>query len=316
MQLLIKRSLADEKSLSRMIAEIYGIRFTGIQLVNSRENDVYKLFTKSNTYLLKIYPLNKLDENRLELVERVSLKTYGDNYILRTLAGNLMYSISFPEGKRVAVLYNFILNSEAKMNHRLYYRYGEELARFHSLNIEYSPPKKLPYSYYENIIIDACLNNEVKHQLFELISIIEAFSKNKLAQLCVGLCHGDCHIENAVNTEAGIRLIDLDSIKADYLLSDIGCMFWANYYGMGVNETSLDNFLKGYTSREKLNGLTHGNLVHFVLCKELTYILGYIEKQSYIGLAFINSNLVANRLLKLQNLIKSSKFTAGLEYIQ
>ncbi len=298
-----------------MIAEVYGIRLTGLQLVNSRENDVYKLYTKSNIYLLKIYPPNQLDESRLEFIERVSLKAYGDNYILRTLVGNLMYSIGYPEGKRVAVLYNFILNSEVKVNHRLYYNYGKELARFHSLNIEYSAHKKLPYSYYENIIIDACLNNEVKHQLFDLMSISEEFSKNKLAQLCVGLCHGDCHIENAVHTEAGIRLIDLDSIKVDYLLSDIGSIFWANYYGMGVSETSLDDFLEGYTSRYELNGLTHENLLHFALCKELAYILGYIEKQSYIGLAFINSNLVANRLLKLQNLLKKSKFTAGLEYI-
>lgn len=316
MQLLIKRSLADEKSLSRMLAEVYGIRFIDIQLVNSRENDVYKLFTKSNTYLLKIYPLNKFDENKLEFVERVSLKAYGDNYILRTLAGNLMHYLGFPEGKRVAVLYNFFLNSEAKVNHRLYYSYGEELACFHSLHIEYSTHKKLPCSYYENIIIDAYLNNEVKHQLFELMSITDEFSKDKLAQLCVGLCHGDCHIENAVHTDAGIRLIDLDSIKVDYLLSDIASIFWANYYGMGVSDTSLDEFLKGYSSRNKLNGLTHENLLHFVLCKELTYLLSYVERQSYIGLAFINSKLVANRLLKLQNLIKSSKFTAGLEYIQ
>ena len=152
-----------------MIAEVYGIRLTGLQLVNSRENDVYKLYTKSNIYLLKIYPPNQLDESRLEFIERVSLKAYGDNYILRTLVGNLMYSIGYPEGKRVAVLYNFILNSEVKVNHRLYYNYGKELARFHSLNIEYSAHKKLPYSYYENIIIDACLNNEVKHQLFDLM---------------------------------------------------------------------------------------------------------------------------------------------------
>ena len=127
MQLLIKRSLADEKSLSRMIAEVYGIRLTGLQLVNSRENDVYKLYTKSNIYLLKIYPPNQLDESRLEFIERVSLKAYGDNYILRTLVGNLMYSIGYPEGKRVAVLYNFILNSEVKVNHRLYYNYGKDL---------------------------------------------------------------------------------------------------------------------------------------------------------------------------------------------
>lgn len=316
MQLSIKRSLADEKSLNKMMVEAYGLRFIDVQLVNARENDVYKLYTKSNIYLLKIYPLNKIDESRLEFIERVSFKAYGDNYILRTLAGKLMYSISFPEGQRVAVLYNFISNREATTSHQLYYNYGEELARFHSLNIAPSPLKKLAYNDYENIIIDACLNNEIKHQLFELMSIVEAFSKSKLSKLSVGLCHGDCHIENAVITETGIRLIDLDSIKEDYHLSDIGSMFWANYYGMGVSEANLDDFLKGYTSHNKLNGLTHENLIYFLLYKELTYILGYVERQSYIGIAFVNSSLVANRLLKLQNLIKKSKFTVGLKYIQ
>ena len=40
MQLLIKRSLADEKSLSRMIAEVYGIRLTGLQSGRDHEHNL------------------------------------------------------------------------------------------------------------------------------------------------------------------------------------------------------------------------------------------------------------------------------------
>lgn len=315
MEVVIKKSLAEISSLIEFLINAYGIAFIDGYLLHSRENDVYKLITDARSYILKIYPVNRMSETKLRFIDSHASIVYNDNYMVRTKGGALNISISYPEGDRTAVLYEYLESIGVNDKCVAFRDYGEEIARLHDIELEAPKPEDIPYLKVENLIIDINLNHESKYKLLEVLSFVENFPKDKLNNLEVGLCHGDCHIENAVKTRSGVRLIDLDFMGANYLASDLASIIWANHYGMGVKDDDLENFLAGYFIRKSLPQLTRDTLLYFVIKKEMLYTLSYLERQELIGETFVNSELVINRLLRLHELSDTREFSRNLKLI-
>lgn len=315
MEVVIKRSLAEVNSLIDLLRNTYEIAFVDGHLLHSRENDVYKLSTDARSYILKVYPVDGMSESKLRFIDSHASIAYNDDYIVRTKSGKLKNLISYPEGDRVAVLYEY-LESVGKSDDCVPFRdYGEEVARLHDLKVDASKPESIPYSKIEKLIVDINLNNNSKYKLLENLSFIENFSKDKLRNLEVGLCHGDCHIENAVRTRNGIRLIDLDFMAINYLVSDLASILWANHFGMGVKDEDLENFLAGYSIRKPLPKLTRDTFLYFIIKKEMLYISSYLERQELIGETYVNSELVTNRLLKLHELSDTQELSRNLNLV-
>lgn len=299
MNIVIRRSLAEVSSLVESVKGAYKVSFVDGYLVHSRENDVYKMFAENRTYLLKVYTVNSMPEANLRFIDSIVSTAYGDNYIVRTKAGKLQHLLSYPEGNRVAVLYEYFESVNKKYECVTFHRFGEEIARFHNVEVEATNPEITSCSKIENLIIEANLNHHEKFKLLEVLSFVESFPKANLNSLDAGLCHGDCHIENVVETKNGTRLIDFDQINVGYFASDFTSIIWANHYGMGVKFKDIEDFLEGYSTKRHLPKLTKNTLLYFVMKKEIFYISSYLKRQSLIGEAFVNSKLVCNRLLKL-----------------
>lgn len=315
MEVVIKRSLAQVKSLTELLENAYGIAFTEGYLLHSRENDVYKLIADTRSYILKVYPKGSMPETKLRFIDSNVSRVYNDHYIVRTKTGRLSKSISYPEGDRSAVLYKFIESTDESDKHIPFRDYGEEVARLHTVDVEISKPEDIPYAKFENLIVDVTLSHQSKYKLLELLSFIERFPKNKLNNLELGLCHGDCHIDNVVKTRNGVQLIDLDFMSVNYLVTDLVSVIWAYHYGMGVTDNDLEDFLTGYSIRKSLPKLYGETLSFFVMKKEMLYLISYLKRQALIGESFVNSVLVISRLLKLYEFSKTRESSRCLKLI-
>ena len=316
MKVKTKRSIAEVNSLKELMWQVYDICFVDFHLIHSRENDVYKLSSDIKSYILKIYPVNVMHEAQLRFINKYASLAHNNSYIVRTKSGKLKFQINYPEGERVAVLFEYINNEGWSDRFTAFCSYGKEIAKLHSINLEAPNLEKMQLLSIKDKIISVNISGQSKNKLLELLSFVERFSsKDILHKLEVGLCHGDCHIENSVNSKDGVKLIDMDSLRSDYFFSDIASILWANHYGMGVKDEDFIAFIKGYLSKRPLFDLNEDTLLYFIIKKELSYIITYLKRQDVIGELFVNSDLVMNRLLRLNEFSESRKLHRSLEIV-
>ncbi len=301
MKVEIKRSLAEVRSLIDFVGNAYDLIFVDGFLLHSRENDVYRVSDCRREYILKIYPVSKMSDKKLEFIDRQLLNFYGVSYIVRNKSGKLKISIRYPEGFRNAVLFYYFEGIDDENNSSDFRALGKEVARLHSIGNKNIKIETIPYLEFENSIVDACLTNKSKYKLLDALYFIKEFPKDKLGNLEIGLCHGDCHIENAIRTSMGVFLIDFDFMRFDYLASDLASIIWANHYGMGVDSQDLENFFSGYSGEKSIKKMCRDVLLYFIVKREITYILSYVARQDVIGKLFVNDELITNRLTKINS---------------
>lgn len=315
MDLIISKSLAQTYSISKKIGECYEINFIDGVLLQSRENDVYKLVAASNTYVLKVYPVDKLSKSKIHLINMLVSNHYGVQYVFRNINGKVTQPLTYPEGERFAVLYQYFESIEKSRSVVDLFDYGIEIAKFHEIETKGVVEKVFSLVEHEDIVLSAALDNHTKFRMFEFIEFIAKYPIEDLNYLDVGLCHGDCHLENVVKTNDGLRLIDFDSVNVNYLIDDLISMLWAHLYGMGVNSDELESFFSGYSSIRTLPTASLNDLIYFLVRKEIFYLLTYLSRQSTIGTSFVHDRLVAGRVSKLQEIINTKEQISPLKFL-
>ncbi|NMO75228.1 phosphotransferase [Vibrio breoganii] len=263
---------------------------------------MYKLSGETNSYLFKVYPMGSMSCNQLFNIEEVVTSLYEERYIIRTSCGSIYIHLNYPEGRRIAALYPWIADDNSQcINHQYFNSFGKEIANLHLVNCtKLTDNSSIDFKKTEDSIINFSLSNNAKFLLLESLEYLERYPLDNLEALEKGLCHGDCHIDNAIWSGNKIRLIDFDHLKYDYLASDLVSLAWANHYNMGIIDENLYHLYSGYSSLKLLPSINIGQFQYFLTKKEIEYLLSYLERQQLIGTRFVGDALVKNRLERLK----------------
>ncbi|PMH42640.1 hypothetical protein BCU68_13675 [Vibrio sp. 10N.286.49.B3] len=299
---IIARSIANVESIIELVNTSYDVTINNADLIQSRENDVYKLYGDTCSYLFKVYSLESMSFERLLHIEQVASSLYGHEYLRRSSSGSLSVSLNYPEGQRIGALYPWFKDVGSKSIDAQYANeFGKEIASLHLINsIAPSDISGINSKEIEDSIVNFSLSNGSKFLLLESLETLEKYPLSNLKSLDMGVCHGDCHLENTIWSESKVRLIDFDQLQYNYLASDLVSLAWSNHYNMGITDEHLNHLYFGYSSVKLLPNLDFEQFKYFLIKKEIEYLLSYFKRQQVIGVRFVGDNLVYNRIERLK----------------
>jgi Ser/Thr protein kinase RdoA (MazF antagonist) len=252
-------------ALSSWVQQHYGLPARpDLSLLRSYTNDVYRVDTGGERYVLKIYGLHWRSEEEIRYeIELLQHLSTGGLTVAQALPGTneeLVKRIESDAGERLAVLFEYAVGEkpEPPFDNSLYFLFGEAIGRMHQLSTDFIGRyrrRKIDLDY----LIDNSL--EVVLPLFEersadggyllalgkkIKSKIDALSKRGLDW---GPIHGDATLDNLhVVGEKQIILYDFDSGGPGWRASDL--QGWA--IGFPEYQERYAAFLNGYRQVREL----------------------------------------------------------------
>jgi Ser/Thr protein kinase RdoA (MazF antagonist) len=236
-----------------LIDQHYGLPVTGVQLVRSFVNDVYRITTEQQSYALKIYGLGRYtaDEVRWEQalarhVVDAGLPVAAD---VPLRDGDSVGMLSAPEGDRPFAVTEWLpgRKPEPPFTGELFRAVGAALARFHeaAATFETSLPRADRRAPDELDQMLAVLHGQPNRQ--ELIRLTAEAATRNLAEVADelqwGVRHGDPSLDNVHVADGEVHFYDLDLASVGWLAEDL----------TGATSTEFaDVYLAGYASVRSL----------------------------------------------------------------
>ncbi len=265
----INRSLMNEDALLDIVAALYGISADSVisfWRTGMAGNDSYIIRSAGNTYMLKIYLKPASGEqirSSIDIMEYLASRGVNVPEVYQTVGGASSVEIDYPEGKRIAVLFEYVAGEEpdiyddgdakaiGKLLGSLYRELDSRPERF--------PVRRIDHDYLIRSAIEG-LRTYMPEEKEKIESLdltgrgLWRIMENSVpcANPHYGLCHGDLHTGNMIKTANGeIFLFDFDSCGYGYRVYDIG--IYANDdweaktpEALKKVDLALEKFLLGY----------------------------------------------------------------------
>lgn len=218
---LALRSVLNGEYLRDLLSEQYSLgQWEECQFLLRGLNDTYKIKTKSSSYVLRVYRTEVIEDNidyEVALIKALSTNIQDANtkvaLPIEKKDRGVYTTIDAPEGKRVAVLFEYAKGIENQLNDKdSCYLFGQSAARLHSamdkVNIQL-PKKDLDIDFLIHQPLNRILNyigeshqhsSFLKEFAYQLATKIQHLSEKGLDW---GICHGDMHGNNNVQFHDG-----------------------------------------------------------------------------------------------------------------
>jgi len=310
---IILKSLLSTQSLSNLIADMYHLKYISkINLLKAGFNDIYKINTTDNKYILKIYPINKL---KSDLIFEKEFSIYLDKQGLKTLtilqnkSGQHLTQLNYPEGARYAILMLYIGGEELQYkNKEDSFLYGMSIAKLHrsSKNFMFVKKNKNIDLYdmlkisKENITSFLDKKNDLLffQEFINKLSIkLNKIPLSELTSLC---CHGDLHGGNVLKSNNELYFFDFDFSGYGLLSYELSVFKWACI--IGRREKQWEEFINGYESISKIKEIDLKYLILFIAIRDLFVMSNYIKRIDTIGLEVINQGYIQKRIQFLKHI--------------
>lgn len=206
----ILKSIISTKYIQNIIREKYNlIDIEDVILVKTEINDIYKIATKNkSTYILKIYSMEKqLNDLKFEIdyIFYLIKKQLLVPCLIKSIENLYYIFIEYPEGKRLAILMEYIPGVKIQYNFSSASALGKNIAKLHSLSDlfnnsmldmrEYNVLKILNDS---KIIIDKFVMNYYAKYFSEFYNIFHSLEILKEIKFTKRYCHNDLHSDNII----------------------------------------------------------------------------------------------------------------------
>ena len=282
-------------------------------LIRSSSNDIYKINTKDNQYIFKIFNFDKKLKD-LEFEIEYMLYLNSNNVLLafpfKTLNNQYFVNINYPEGVRIAILTNYIKGNKLTYTAKDTYLYGKNIANLHKIsnffhittskNKEYNIIKILIES--KIIITDFLFQYHPKYINFFLDLSNKLLASIENIKLTQQYCHNDLHSENAKKTGNDIYLFDFDFSGYGYIMYELSVFKWSCM--IGNKKGSWQQFIKGYESILKIDIDEFNFLLNFVAIRDIIVMSLYINRINIIGHEIISNFYIDKRIEFLKNIDK------------
>lgn len=252
---------SNEPLISKWLNENYSLgKILEIELIRSYTNNVYKIVTATNKYVLKIYGKGWRTSDdihwEVELLEFLNSKGLVISKAVSAIDGE---SVKLFEGQ-FAVLYNFAIGDkpEKPFAADLYFLFGKAIGEMHKLSDDFKSeytrkdiditylidnPVKLALSFLSN-------NNPDAKVLRDTANKVKLKIRHYQKDLDWGLIHGDATLDNLhITNDNKVVLYDFDSGGIGWRASDL--QGWA--LGKDEYKEKYKSFIDGYRSVKSLN---------------------------------------------------------------
>lgn len=291
-------SIVDNEHLAAMLRERYAISQTvHCELIHRGMNDIYKVTDGQSLMACRVWRTKwrSLDDVAYEMAFLEHLHGKGISVAngIPAQDGSRSFVAQAPEGIRSIALFNWAKGRKFgdQPAEHCAFEIGALFARMHNAGADFKPAKirrtNSPADYLDNLQYlkrlvmdrpgDMALYETVAHTLHARVTALDGHG------LPFGPGHGDFHFNNVHIDEDGvITLLDFDNSGEDYLLQDIACYMWANYYGK-LDEIYGSRFIEGYNSIRPFTEDEKRLLDLFIMAKEFRLISGFAKNVNQIG---------------------------------
>jgi len=254
--------------LKHELTENYGISANTFELISDYCASVYIVSTPNKKYVFKLYRTfdTEIALQSANIMEFLWTQSFSVVPIIHTKSGHNTITVSFPEGNRAGVLYEFI---DGKMGYELdsesyLTKIGEAMSLMHTLMENYDKPiVQLGKEHYVDRYIN--LMKEFNYSPTK-IATLEEFGDilwNNVAKTKPGFCHGDLNVSNFIIAPDGqYYIFDFDCAGIAYPIKDIYCLCNMTETIFDFNMANVGNYID---STEKLNLVRQGYEKHRIL---------------------------------------------------
>ncbi|HFU75826.1 MAG TPA: hypothetical protein ENK66_06215 [Arcobacter sp.] len=286
-----------------------------IILIRSSSNDIYKIITKDSLYIFKIFHIDKtLKDLEFEIKYVLYLKANNIlvSYPLKAINNKHFIYVDYKEGKKLAILTNYIEGSKLKYISHDVYLFGRNVAKFHKVSNSFLMPtaKQKKYNIFEILFEKkVIIENFLRKYHYQHLNFFSNFSNNLLSlnniKFSKGYCHNDLHTDNTRKTNNGIYLFDFDFSGYGYVLYELSVFKWSCILNNKIN--IWKKFIEGYKSILSINSQEIEYMYSFIAIRDIIVMSLYINRINIIGHKTINSTYINERMEFLKNLNKQIK---------
>jgi len=286
----VTHSILSTKALMADILPDYDIGTPmECKLLNRGLNDTYLVRTASENYILRVYRAGWRSDSDIhyELEALLHLKRLNVSVSAPVLRkdGELLRTISAPEGSRTIVLFTYALGKEpayAANEEGESYQYGRSVAQIHAETDGFRSRYQRFHLDLEHLL-DAPLKSIQPLLLHrpDDWEYLQSLSE-KLRQLVVhiplsslesGFCHGDFHGWNAhVDQDGTLTFFDFDCCGYGWRAYDIAVFRWGARWS-GKEKERWPHFLRGYREVRPINEVDVHATSYFVAIRHF-WLLG------------------------------------------
>jgi Ser/Thr protein kinase RdoA (MazF antagonist) len=309
----ILKSILSPLFIQKILKENYNLKnIINVSLIRSNNNDIYKINTKDNQYIFKIFNLDKKFQD-LEFEIEYMLYLNSNNILisfpLKTVNNKRFVHIKYPEGKKLAILTNYIEGVPLKYTSNDLYLFGKNIAKLHKVSNSFSIPidKQKKYDIFKVFLKKrSIIENFLKKYHPQYLNYFSNFSDYLLnfknIKFTKGYCHNDLHTDKAKKTNNGIYLFDFEFSGYGYIIYELAVFKWSSILNNKLN--IWKNFIKGYKSIFTINEQEFNYIYCFVAIRDIIAMSFYIDRINIIGHKAINGKYIKNRMEFLKKLHK------------
>lgn len=314
MQTDILKTLFSPAYIQRMIENSYKLNtINDTILIRTSSNDIYKIITIGSQYIFKIFNINKkLKDLEFEIAYTLYLNANNIlvSFPLKSLENQYFVYLDYPEGKKIAILTNYIEGNQLKYTFSDTYLFGKNVAKLHDVSKKFyiSNEKNKIYNILEiflekKIIIENFLK-QYYSKYFEFFSYFSNMLLSSLENIKFAehYCHNDLHTDNTKKIANDIYFFDFDFSGYGYTIYELSVFKWSC---MLRNKMDIWlEFVKGYKSILNIDKQEFKYILHFVAMRDILVMSLFINRINIIGHKTINDSYIEQRIKFLKNINK------------
>lgn len=288
----ITHSILNPSHIKQLIQKNYRLQNPRVTLFhNGFRNQSYFVNANEKQYLLKVYDHGFKSRATLTGIYQF-LKTCDKSGLkvslpITLISEDILLLIDAPEGERYAVLYEYLPAAQqnaATIRSIDCQSFGKLAARLHLFADSFPYQESIEDLTMHQIldeplqVITSHLGN--RHRITREVSQIATEIKSAFRTLTIqtstyGICHGDLHIGNVLQTQNQLALIDFDFLCRSHRVYDIATFLWGNYstdFSKDEIEKRQLAFLSGYNKVRPLTELELAAVPYFRMARQIWFI--------------------------------------------
>lgn len=267
MQFPVEYSSLSAKALLQYIISNYDIaKNTSITFLKRGFNDTYLINSDKEKYILRLYKCNwrNLDsiETEIKLLNYLKENNISVSYAVKDKKEKYIQEVEAPEGVRYAVLFSYADGTPVRrLSAEQAYILGVDAGKMHSLTknrllgvTAHNYEAAFQFGQILNIVKPVLSNHHEEYNYLLKLQeeYIKVFEQIDMAEVAVGICHGDLQAENFhIAADNQITFFDFDFFGRGCLVYDIGVFMW--YDHKNKPPEIIRSFLKGYDTQRRLS---------------------------------------------------------------
>jgi Ser/Thr protein kinase RdoA (MazF antagonist) len=278
-----------------------------VRFFNRGFNDIYEVVEPQRLFLrIGRCGRRSFDDVEYEAQALVELAAAGRPVAvaLHGRDGHFAQRIDLPEGERIAALFVAAPGEEAGESAAHAHAQGITLARIHALPVAERVRSGMRRLDFETLIRQPVARaielldgrSVLVAQLEGVASDVQERLARHVAELSVGLCHGDCHGYNATILGDTATFFDFDEGGIGWQAYDLACFLHICLIAQPARRPLWSSFLDGYRSQRPLAPADLEALQALMIVRELWAFGAWAEGAPHWGSRWFRSENIARRI--------------------